>query len=31
MMGKEIHNKRGMDKTVQIFKKNKGNTIGSNL
>ncbi|MCK4825518.1 hypothetical protein KA005_57755 [bacterium] len=24
-MGKEIHNKRGMDKTVQMFKRNKGN------
>lgn len=23
-MGKEIHHKRGMDKTVQAFKKNKG-------
>ncbi len=31
-MGKEIHHKRGMDKTVQAFKKIKeANTIGSNL
>ena len=24
-MGKEIYNKRGMDKTVEVFNRNKGN------